>query len=256
MKVATPFTTSHWQELAIKSLLLTQLVFVSFSFALLTTGMYLRYHMTILTIPTYNLDKLYRDFLFAIYPAVGFGISLYCPPLLVPVVIFLVLFGLYIQVHEVKRLTARLKADYLSEDRRNAVKDRHPDDHTPLEYDAELDLVVQNELTRCGFKDWTNPGIPFESWIPSKGVASSIAVFVAIFILNQWFADTYWWICLFTAVNGIATWFISRKIAPVIRDGGRFLDKIIGPQTPDIDRRFEDVLNALQSQCDTQLPKD
>jgi hypothetical protein len=268
VKIPDSYVALPWLGMGLKLLLLIQLALVSLSFALLTTSLYIKYHMAILTMPTYNLDKLLRDFFFAVFPAIGFGFCLYCPPMLVAFVVFLLVFGIYIQRTEAERLTAKLR-EKLNPGFVTDVKNNNPVDYTSIEYDRQLDTVIQKELIKEGFNDWVvSDGHSFPewlSWIPKfshtgvtlLGAGGILVVLIAIFVGSEFFSSSWWWIILFVIVNGWITYYIFHKSRLVIEPpggGGRFLERL--KEKKEFDKAFERVQQALANYHPTQKPKD
>jgi len=134
---------------------LIDLASVCLAYTFLTTAMFLKYNMAILTLPTYDLRLASRDFSFAVFQAAAFSISVIWPFLL-PLTLSLIIFlSLAILRYEINNLIEWLKDFCTDPDFLIIKSERLRRRHRIL---LSQQLFIKIKIAEHGFSDWHAPG--------------------------------------------------------------------------------------------------
>ena len=124
------------------------LLSVSLVFSFMTASIYLKYNMSVLTMPSYDQYLGSRDFSFAVIQGLFFGASIVYPPLLSFWCGVLLLISIVIQFAEHNALVEVFNQVLIK---------RKPDRHAPealKSFERKVVKFIQNSIRESGFPEW------------------------------------------------------------------------------------------------------
>lgn len=193
------------------------IVLVSFSFAFLTSALYLKYQMSILTMPSYDLTRVSRDFFIAVAQGMGFGFAIRWPLslwLIVGVILLVSLWWVqYREVGELVRWLARVSFKDKPESPTTssaARTSRPPNEKTVYE------LVRKHAL-----RDWYRPPRRYY-----YGAGLAILVGAVLVGLRWGFGAGPAWTIVAVAFNGSLMGIVLWVGYPLIGKAGEFFRRL------------------------------
>ena len=207
------------------------LLFVCMTFTFLTTSIFLKYHMAILTMPSYRLPRLWRDFSFAALQGFLFGVALLYPPSLCLVLFSILAASFLIQRIEVGSLV-RFLAQAIPQDKKIQ--------ENPAATDAEKRRYIRKQIKNHCFKDWENPSIIFVSLLLLSFVVGISNTCIGIYIDFQKEASPFLFrsripaVALLVGINAIITTVVLVLSCVQIDRGGDFIRHLDRKEAPEI----------------------
>ena len=245
----TPGWISAYPE-AFRCLPFLQVAVICLSFAFATTGIYLGYHTTILPMPTYRMEKMHREFLFAAFQAIFFGIAIYLPFLLFPLVGLLALWCLGARRGENARLVDELVRKGLHPRYKEKVVKENPYlGKAEGDCDPPLRKVVRSALRKYRFSYWAGIGLwpaGLLTWLLGFSV---IAYAVALPVLWHFYgcpSNGGWhWLISSVIMDVLVAIVIFVYVRRIIAGAGGFLEEMDSPKENGLNENYNKMTTAL-----------